>query len=126
MKPKLILLINGNEEIKTLVLSCLKFKAAWEILLVLDDIEVMTLAEIKQPDLILLEVMISEFDGMEILEELQNNSKTSHIPIIFITAKAQASDRCRFYRAGAKGVINKPFNSITLTSQISGFLGWEL
>ncbi|MEY4519186.1 MAG: hypothetical protein RLZZ499_1785, partial [Cyanobacteriota bacterium] len=38
--------------------------------------------------------------------------------------KAQASDRRRFYNAGAKGVINKPFDSLTLASQISGFLGW--
>ncbi len=124
MKPKLILLIDGNEEIKTLVISCLKFKAAWEILLASDDIEVITLAEIKQPDLILLEVMMPEFDGMQTLEQLQNNPKTSHIPIIFITCKAQASDRHRFYKAGAKGVINKPFNCLTLASQISGFLGW--
>ncbi len=124
MKPKLILLIDGNEEIKTLVHCCLNFKAGWEILLASDDIEVITLAEIKQPDLILLEMMMPEFDGMPTLEQLQSNPKTSHIPIIVITAKAKASERHRFYKAGAKGLINKPFNSLTLASQISGFLGW--
>ena len=124
MKPKLILFINDNEEIKTLVHCCFESKAAWEILLASDEIEGISLAETKQPDVILLEVMMPGFEGMQTLHQLQSNSKTSHIPIIFITTKAKSSERHHCYKAGAKGLINKPLNCLTLASQISGFLGW--
>ena len=78
----------------------------------------------EKPDAILLDAMMPELDGIQTIAKLQSNPETKNIPTIFITAKAQASDRRRFYNAGAKGVINKPFDSLTLASQISGFLGW--
>lgn len=47
-----------------------------------------------------------EFDGMQTLKQLQSNPKTSHIPIILITAKARSIDHHRFYKAGAKSQQN--------------------
>ena len=124
MKIKLILFIDEEKDIKTLARFCLELKSGWKMISASGGIEGIALAEAEQPDVILLDVMMPELDGMQTLEQLQSNPKTSHIPIIFITAKARAIDRQRFYKAGAKGLISKPFNSLTLASQISGFLGW--
>lgn len=124
MKTKRILFIDDEDDIKTLAQFCLESEAGWSMVGASRGMEGVALAESEQPDAILLDAMMPDLDGLETLAKLLDNPKTQHIPIIFITAKAQASDRRRFYQAGAKGVINKPFNSLTLASQISGFLGW--
>ena len=124
MRHKRILFIDDEEDIKILAGFCLESEAGWEMLSASGGQEGIEIAETEQPDAILLDAMMPDIDGLQTLEKLQNNPKTSHIPTIFVTAKAQASDRQRFYSAGAKGVINKPFDALTLASQISGFLGW--
>ena len=126
MNTKRILFIDDEDDIKTLARFCLESEAGWEMMGASGGLEGLAIAESEQPDAILLDAMMPEVDGLETLEKLLLNPKTKHIPTIFITAKAQASDRRRFYSAGAKGVINKPFDSLTLASQISGFLGWKL
>ena len=124
MSSKRILFIDDEEDIKILARFCIESEADWEMLAASSGAEGVKIAETEQPDAILLDVMMPELDGLQTLEKLQTNPKTKHIPAIFITAKAQASDRRRFYAAGAKGVINKPFDSLTLASQIAGFLEW--
>ena len=124
MSTKRILFIDDEDDIKTLAGFCLESEAGWEMIGASGGIEGLELAEKEQPDAILLDAMMPKIDGLQTLEKLLLNPKTKHIPIIFVTAKAQASDRRRFYNAGAKGVINKPFDALTLASQISGFLGW--
>jgi CheY-like chemotaxis protein len=124
MNFKRILFIDDEEDIRTLASFCLESEAGWQMLGASNGTEGIAIAETEQPDAILLDAMMPEVDGLETLAKLQVNPKTKHIPTIFVTAKAQASDRRRFYNAGAKGVINKPFDSLTLASQISGFLGW--
>lgn len=124
MIAKRILFIDDEDDIKTLAQFCLEYEAGWSMMSASSGKEGIAIAQKEQPDAILLDAMMPEFDGLQTLAKLQDNPKTKNIPTIFITAKAQASDRRRFYSAGAKGVINKPFDSLTLASQISGFLGW--
>ena len=124
MGAKRILFIDDEEDIKILAQFCLESEAGWFMIGASNGLEGIAIAEKEQPDAILLDAMMPELDGIQTIAKLQNNHRTKNIPTIFITAKAQASDRRRFYNAGAKGVINKPFDSLTLASQISGFLGW--
>ena len=124
MGAKRILFIDDQEDIKILAQFCLESEAGWFMIGASNGLEGIAIAEKEQPDAILLDAMMPELDGIQTIAKLQNNHRTKNIPTIFITAKAQASDRRRFYNAGAKGVINKPFDSLTLASQISGFLGW--
>ncbi|HHP7231995.1 MAG TPA: response regulator [Xenococcaceae cyanobacterium] len=125
MTSKRILFIDDEEDIRILASFCLELEAGWEMMTASSGQEGIAIAETEQPDAILLDVMMPELDGLQTLAKLRVNPKTKDIPAIFITAKVQASDRRRFYAAGAKGVINKPFDSLTLASQISGFLGWN-
>ena len=124
MNAKRILFIDDEDDIKTLAQFCLEAEAGWLMMTAASGLEGIAIAQKEQPDAILLDAMMPELDGLQTLAKLQDTPATKDIPTIFITAKAQASDRRRFYNAGAKGVINKPFDSLTLASQISGFLGW--
>ncbi|MBW4534260.1 MAG: response regulator [Pleurocapsa minor HA4230-MV1] len=124
MNAKRILFIDDEDDIKTLAQFCLEAEAGWSMIGAANGLEGIAIAQKEQPDAILLDAMMPELDGLQTLAKLQDIPATKDIPTIFITAKAQASDRRRFYNAGAKGVINKPFDSLTLASQISGFLGW--
>ena len=124
MNAKRILFIDDEDDIKTLAQFCLEAEAGWLMISAASGLEGIAIAQKEQPDAILLDAMMPELDGLQTLAKLQDTPATKDIPTIFITAKARASDRRRFYNAGAKGVINKPFDSLTLASQISGFLGW--
>ena len=125
MKNRRILFIDDEEDIRMLAQFCLESEAGWSMISASGGLEGIYIAEKEQPDVILLDVMMPEVDGLQTIAKLLDNPQTQNIPVIFITAKAQASDRNSFYQAGAKGVINKPFDSLTLASQISGFLGWQ-
>jgi CheY-like chemotaxis protein len=71
------------------------------------------------PQLILLDVMMPGMDGFEVLSKLREDPDTAHIPVIFMTAKAQRSEVERYISLGAIGVITKPFDPIGLSTLVA-------
>jgi CheY-like chemotaxis protein len=63
-------------------------------------------------------------DGITVYQNLQMNSATKNIPVIFLTAKVQVSDRERFTQLGVAGTIAKPFEPLKISDQIAEMLGW--
>lgn len=124
MASKQILIIDDEPAILRIAQLGLQLEEGWEPLTASSGVQGLTLAEKNHPDAILLDVMMPEFDGFSILNQLKANPNTASIPVIFLTAKHQAADRRRFYQAGVSGVIPKPFDPTTLASQIAGFLAW--
>ena len=74
------------------------------------------------PDLILLDVMMPELSGLEVLKTLTKNPSTSNIPIILVTAKSGAEDTKEGLEAGAFDYIKKPFNRIELVARVNSAL----
>jgi CheY-like chemotaxis protein len=70
------------------------------------------------PDLILLDVMMPGMDGPTTLSHLKASPKTSSIPVIFMTARAQQRELEQFRALGANGVIPKPFDPLTLAASV--------
>jgi CheY-like chemotaxis protein len=70
------------------------------------------------PFLILLDVMMPGMDGPATLEQLRKNPQTSEIPVVFMTARAQAREIDQFIAMGAQGVISKPFDPMTLAEEV--------
>ncbi len=66
------------------------------------------------PDVILLDVMMPGLDGWQVAEELIDGESTSSIPIVFLTARAEARDRARGLDLGGIDYVTKPFNPVEL------------
>ena len=71
-----------------------------------------------RPDAILLDVMMPDMDGPATLRALRQDPKTSAIPVVFMTARVQAHEVARYRALGAKDVIAKPFDPLTLADTV--------
>lgn len=67
------------------------------------------LAQTHQPDLILLDIMLPDLDGIEVVRRLKQDSRTKSIKIIAVTALARDEDRDRILEAGCEDYISKPY-----------------
>lgn len=80
------------------------------------------LKERELPHLVLLDLMLPDTDGMEILKILRTNSKTRHLPVILLTAKSDRIDKIKGLDSGADDYITKPFDVLELISRIKAVL----
>jgi CheY-like chemotaxis protein len=126
MTPKRALIIDDEETIQTIVLFGLRIAAHWEVLTASSGPEGILKAKAERPDVILLDVMMPDMDGITTFKELQAHPSTQPIPVIFLTAKAQTAEKRQFHDVGVNGVITKPFNSLNLADQISKLLNWQV
>lgn len=76
-----------------------------------------------RPDVILLDVMMPGMDGPATLTRIRQRSALGATPVVFITARAQAHEQERFKSLGAVGVITKPFDPMTLATNLRALLG---
>ena len=79
-------------------------------------------ARSRNPDVILLDVMMPGLDGWRVAEELLADPETSEIPIIFLTARAEFRDRARGLDIGGVDYVTKPFNPLELAPLVEGLL----
>lgn len=80
------------------------------------------LATTAVPDFIITDLMMPDVDGMQVLKEIKNDPRTSHIPVIMLTAKDTAESRTEGLGYGADGYQTKPFDIGDLTQQIKNIL----
>ena len=80
-------------------------------------------ARAEHPDFVLLDMMMPGMDGAATIRALHADAETAHIPVVFLTAKAMTSEVQRLKELGAKGVVLKPFNPMTLADEIRTILG---
>jgi DNA-binding response OmpR family regulator len=80
------------------------------------------LAREERPDVVLLDVMMPGLDGWRVAEELLEDERTSGIPIIFLTARAEFRDRARGLDIGGVDYVTKPFNPLELAPLVRGLL----
>ena len=81
-----------------------------------------TALQTTNPDLLLLDIMLSEEDGISILKKLRSNPKTSTIPVIMLTAKDSEYDVVTGLDSGADDYVTKPFGMMALVSRIKAVL----
>ena len=93
-----------------------------EVLEAADGIEGVEAAISRLPDVILLDVMMPGMDGWQVAERLVEDEKTTHIPLIFLTARAELRDRAKGLELGGIDYITKPFNPVELASVVERLL----
>lgn len=78
--------------------------------------------ETEKPELILLDIMLPEEDGLSILSKLKSNDKTASIPVIMLTAKGLEIDKVKGFELGADDYIAKPFGMMELVARVKARL----
>ena len=79
-------------------------------------------ARAETPDVVLLDVMMPGLDGWQVAEELLEDDRTSGIPIVFLTARAELRDRARGIDLGGVDYVTKPFNPVELAPLVRDLL----
>ena len=74
------------------------------------------------PHLIVLDIMLPDIDGYEVCRTLRTNTRTSHIPVIFLTQKDERSDKLQGLELGADDYLTKPFNPRELVARVKAIL----
>ncbi|MDR1203308.1 MAG: response regulator [Tannerellaceae bacterium] len=115
-----ILLVEDNKELLELMMNILS--KHYNILAAKNGIEALNCVKENKTDIIISDVMMPEMDGLELCREIKKDLKTSHIPIILLTAKNNTQDRIDCYNAGADGYITKPFDLKVLEARINNFI----
>ena len=87
--------------------------------------ELFSRLEEQEPDLIILDIMMPQMDGLKVLERLRGTAETSSIPVIILTAKVQYDDVLEGYKLGADYYITKPFTSTQLINGINLILNGD-
>jgi len=120
-----LLIIDDEEDIRAVAALSLETVAGWEVVVAGSGAQGVARAIEHQPDAILLDVMMPGMDGPATFRELRKNPATAHIPVLLLTAKVQATDQRRFADLGVEAVLFKPFDPMTLSTQIAAVLGWS-
>ena len=96
--------------------------AGYEVLTAMDGEDAMTKAQLGNPDVILLDLMLPKKSGFEVCSTLKKDPKFQHIPIIIFTGKGQDMDERLCRELGANAYISKPHGSKALIEQIEVIL----
>ena len=113
-----ILVVDDEPAVTDLLAYNLR-KALYDVSIAADGREALRLAGEFQPDLILLDLMIPEVDGLDVCRALR---KTSDVPIIMITARGEETDRVVGLELGADDYVTKPFSVRELMARIKAVL----
>src|SRR5437763_13495742 len=108
-----VLVIDDEEPIRLLCSVNLAAEGI-EVLEAADGPSGLDQAREHRPDVVLLDVMMPGLDGWQVAERLLEDERTSGIPIIFLTARAEFRDRARGLAIGGVDYVTKPFNPIEL------------
>lgn len=112
---KKILAVDDEKHIVRLVQINLE-KEGYEVVTANTGREALEKVASEKPDLVIMDVMMPEMDGLEALAALKNDEATANIPIIMLTAKAQDADVFRGWQTGADLYLTKPFNPMELVT----------
>lgn len=116
------LVIDDEPDIRAVAEMSLSKVGDWEVVLAASGEEGIELAKQARPDVILLDSMMPGLDGPTTIERLKASAATREIPVLFLTAKLQPADRERYGELGAVGLIPKPFDPMTLASEVEAAL----
>jgi len=119
---KTIMVVDDNPDIITIVRTILEGKG-YSVLSATSGAELLNMLKTQKPDLIILDIMMPEMDGLEVLSRLKGLTETASIPVILLTAKVQYEDVLGGYKLGADYYITKPFTSTQLVNGINLLLG---
>ena len=119
-----IMVVDDNPDIVDSVKTILEVKG-YGVQFAYSGQEVFDLLGEQKPDLIILDIMMPQTDGLEVLTRLKGDPGTASIPVIMLTAKVQYEDVLEGYKMGADYYITKPFTNTQLLTGINLLLSGD-
>src|SRR5262245_54544501 len=116
--PKPKILVIEDERALTEVLTYNLEREGFDVLAAFDGLEGLRQAQLKLPDVIVLDLMLPGKPGLEVCRELRMGPRTRDIPIIMVTAKAEESDELVGFATGADDYVTKPYSMKVLIQRI--------
>jgi signal transduction histidine kinase/ligand-binding sensor domain-containing protein/AraC-like DNA-binding protein len=113
---KTLLIVEDHTDFRQLLAN--QLNSQFNVLQAADGEDGENIAQTKYPDLIVSDLMMPRMDGLELCRRLKNNIKTSHIPVILLTARLSDDAKIESYKSGADSYIAKPFNFDVLQIRI--------
>jgi two-component system phosphate regulon response regulator PhoB len=120
VKP-LILIVEDEAALQKLLAYNLE-AAGFEVAQAFDGEEALTLLAERTPDLIVLDWMIPQLSGLELLRRIRRRPEHAHIPVVMLTARTEEADRLRGLELGADDYVTKPFSPAELVARIRAVL----
>jgi len=117
-----VLMVDDDQNIRRICQVCLTNVGKWQVFLASSGFEALETAAREKPDVILLDVMMPEMDGPTTLAKLREDPALKDVPVVLMTAKVQPHEVEQYTNLGAVGVISKPFDPLTLPSEIKRLL----
>ncbi|OPY57684.1 MAG: Alkaline phosphatase synthesis transcriptional regulatory protein PhoP [Pelotomaculum sp. PtaU1.Bin035] len=116
-----ILVVDDEKNILELVRFNLE-REGYQVLTALNGVQGLELARTRAPDLIVLDIMLPEMNGLEVCRELRGDTLTKSIPIIMLSARVEELDRVLGLEMGADDYVTKPFSPRELVARIKARL----
>src|SRR5690606_23050387 len=113
-------LVEDDTDLREYLASILRSR--YEVLCAQDGAQGLVIAKKQVPDLILSDVMMAGADGYLLLSKLKSERETSHIPVVFLTAKDTDVDREKGYAQGVDSYLTKPTSAAVLFGRIENLL----
>jgi len=119
-----ILVVDDDEDVRRLAVMSLARVGGHEVLSVGSGAECLEALRIERPDAVVLDVMMPVMDGPATLAAIRDSGTTHDVPVVFLTAGIVAADMDRLRSLPVSGVLHKPFDPLTLPSELAELLHW--
>lgn len=118
-----MLLVDDDPEIRHLARIALERAGGHEVECAGTGEEALAAAAARRPDAVLLDVLLPDADGVDLLARLRGIEGMEEVPVVFLTGKSAAADRDRIASTDARGVVAKPFDPLSLAGEIDRLVG---
>ena len=118
-----LLCADDEPDIRTVLELALSLEPSIEAEVLPSGVELLERARVAPPDAVLLDAMMPDLDGYETCRRLKADPVTAHIPVVFLTARAQRGEQDTALEVGAIACLTKPFDPLTIAGELLDVLG---